>query len=226
MNEILLLFSRHSHDLHVPLGQLIPSTILFVHGRMPQLPARIHNLQRLNIFTGPFTGLVHNHRFPLDDTDTILLEVPGVRVLESPVVQKSGKQHPQADSGDHVPLHSGFVLGEERASFRRDPQADKDEGADHCVDNGGDGAKEVEACGGAPGFFFGAEVAEVEEARGGEKGDEEDDGVGVEGHQDGVGHGGDQRRCRGDEDHTKNPVKEERGHWGLFGLVVRIEGWR
>ena len=60
--------------------------------------------------------------------------------------------------------------------------------------------------------------AEVEEAGGDEEADYDDDGVRVEGYEDGVGDGGDVTGGGADEDYGENPVEEESRYRGLFGV--------
>ncbi len=60
------------------------------------------------------------------------------------------------------------------------------------MDDGGSGAApRLESGAADPGMAFVAEVAEVEQTAGDEEGDENDDGVGVYGHENCVGHCGD-----------------------------------
>lgn len=70
------------------------------------------------------------------------------------------------------------------------------------------------------------EEAEIEEAGGDEEADYDDDGVGVESYEEGIGDCGDVSGGGGDEEDGEDPVEEEGRYGGLFrvGLLAEAGG--
>ena len=91
----------------------------------------------------------------------------------------------------------------------REEGSNDQEGAGEAVDNRGCGAEEVEPCVLFPEGAVWVDEAEVEEPCGDEETHDDDNSIGVERYENGIGDCGDGAGGGADEDHGEHPVKEE-----------------